>query len=103
VKTKMVSIKQTANEYVAPKTMNISDLDRVSVDMDLKTKRVGEGTPDEFSYDYIIFDDQEYRVPKSVIKQLNVQLSANPDLKEFSVAKTGSTVKDTVYTVIPLL
>jgi len=97
----MATLKQTANDYVAPETKNIAELNKVTVDLELFTKTVHEGEEDEFSYDYIMVEDQEYRVPKPVISQLKKQIEANPELKFFSVAKEGTGLK-TTYTVIPL-
>jgi len=45
-------------------------------------------------------DDEEYRVPTSVLKSLKVILEDKPDLKFFKVKKTGEGLK-TEYTVIP--
>ena len=47
-------------------------------------------------------EEEEYRVPKSVLKQLKEQLEVNPKLKFFKVNKTGEGMK-TSYTVIPLV
>ena len=100
-RNQMANLKDTAKEYVAPETKVISELIKVSVNLELFNKVIHEGEADEFNYDYIMVDDVEYRVPKVVIKQLKAQLEANPSLKFFSVAKVGEGMK-TVYTVIPL-
>jgi hypothetical protein len=97
---KMASLKETAKAYVPPQTKNIADLDIVQTTLDLKTKVVNEGTPEEFSYDYIVVDEIEYRVPKSVIKQLKAQLEANPSLEAFQVTYEGEGL-NREYTVIP--
>jgi hypothetical protein len=105
------------NEYAkdfepASKTKNIADLKEVSTDIDLiddefevtdkitkQTKLVKQkvivvknenGTPEQF------------RVPSSVIGQLKVLLEDNPNLKRFKVKKSGTTMDDTRYQVIPI-
>ena len=97
----MATIKEEAKNYVAPETKNIAELEKVSVDLELKTKVVHEGEADSFSYRYTEINDEEYRVPVVVIKQLKAQIEANKDLKFFRVAKTGAGLK-TEYTVIPV-
>lgn len=97
----MASIRESAENYVSPETLNIVELKAVSTEMDLKHKVVNEGTEDEFSYDYILVDEKEYRVPKSVIKQLQAQLKEKPDWVSFKVTKTGTGLK-TEYSVIML-
>ena len=97
----MPNLKDTANSYIPPTTRNISELDNVFVNIEVRNKIVHEGEHDQFSYDYITVDEEDYRVPKTVIAQLKVQLEANPDLKLFSVSRTGEGMK-TAYTVIPI-
>lgn len=97
----MTSIKDSAKAYVPPTTLNIVDLDKVSVNMDLKNKVVREGEVDEFNYDFIEVDDKEYRVPTSVKKQLKAILESKPELEFFKVTKTGEGLK-TEYQVITL-
>jgi hypothetical protein len=48
-------------------------------------------------------DDEKYRVPISVIQQLQVMIEDNPNLKKFKVKKTGEGKDNTRYTVIPLV
>jgi|TARA_R100001530_G_scaffold106038_2_gene74062 hypothetical protein len=102
----MASLKDTAKDFVpSAKTKNIADLDSVSTDIEL--------LDDEFEFErdgkvkvvqqkVIVVDNEQYRVPVSVIKQLKVHIEANPELKKFKVKKTGTTKDDTEYTVIPL-
>lgn len=99
-KTTMANMKETAMAYQPPQTKNIADLDMVNTDVEVLKKTVNEGTADEFSYNYILVEDVEYRVPNSVIKQVKAQLEANPDLTTFQVKKSGEGLK-TEYTVIP--
>ena len=97
----MPSIKDKAKDYTSPETKNIAELDKVSVDIDItevtRTKSDGE----EFKLNVINVDGEEFRVPNSVLKQLQVQLEEKPDAKEFKVKKAGSGL-NTEYTVILL-
>ena len=96
-----MELRKLAQEYVSPETKNIAELDKVNVMIDIEEKIVKEGTPDEFSYYFFTKDDTEYRVPKSVVKQLKTLIEEKPDMTEFKVKKEGEGMK-TSYTVIPL-
>ena len=97
----MSTIREQVNNYKVPETKNITDLKEVSTEMDLKFKEAEtkEGKP--FSYHYLVIDDEEYRVPNSVLKQLRGQLEAKPEATKFKVTKTGEGLK-TEYSVIML-
>lgn len=98
---KMAKLSEEAKNYVQPTTAkNITELEKVSVDVEILQKTVGEGEK-AFTYKYLLEGEEEYRVPMSVIGQLKEQMEAKPDLKEFKVTKTGEGLK-TVYTVITL-
>jgi hypothetical protein len=99
----MSSIKDSAINYISPVTLNISELNKISVDVEVfeKTGQKEDGT--EFSYLYFKIAEQEYRMPVSVLKDLKEQLKEIPDLKFFKVSKTGTGKYDTKYTVIPLV
>jgi len=99
----MASLKDEAIQYEPKVTKNIAELNKIPVNIELFKQDVEATEKTEaFSYEYIVVNEEHYRCPVSVKKQLKVQLEANPDLKFFSVSKTGSTKDNTVYTVIPL-
>ena len=98
----MASLKDEAKAYESHAIGNIAELSKVSTNLNVQ-ERVGtneEGK--DFSYKVIVIDNQEYRVPVSVLKQLKVILEENPNLKEFKVKKTGQGMS-TDYTVISLI
>jgi protein-L-isoaspartate O-methyltransferase len=97
----MGTVRDAAKKYESPKTLNIADLQKVSTEADIEHKTVNKGTPEEFSYDYIVVSGQEYRVPKTVIKQLKQHLSVKPSAVAFKVLKDG-TGMNTEYTVVLL-
>jgi len=92
----MVSILENAKAYVPTETKNIVDLEKVPVDMELQTKTVGEGD-DSFSYQYVIVNEEEYRVPKSVVIQLKdlveVEQKEGNTVEFIKVSKTGEGMK----------
>jgi len=97
----MANIKDVANATEEKATKLISDLAKVNTEMQVFTKIVHEGEEDEFIYDYIVVNDVEYRVPKSVLLQLKEHLKQNPSLEFFRVVKAGEGLKS-AYTVLPL-
>ena len=98
---KMSSIKEAAELYVAPQTLNIADLEKVDVNMETAVRTFKEGTDDEFSVTVAIVDDVDYRIPPSVLGTIKEILVEKPALEFFKVTKKGEGMK-TKYTVIPL-
>jgi len=105
----MTKLNEYAKDFEpVSKTKNIADLQEVSTEIDLiddefeftdkVTKQVKTVTQK-----VIIVEGEQYRVPVSVISQLKVVLEDNPNCQKFKVKKTGTTMDDTRYQVIPLL
>ena len=97
----MATLRESAEEYTPMVTLNVADLKEVSTEIDINNKVVNEGTKDQFSYNFIVVDGQEYRVPKTVLKQLKAQLEEKPDSTLFKVKKSGEGL-NTEYNVIML-
>ena len=97
-------LNDTAMLYEKKTTLNIADLDEVPVDIECENKTFKEGTNEEFSILVAKLGDSEYRVPSSVLAQLQGLLKdkRTKDMKKFKVIKTGKTMNDTKYTVVPL-
>lgn len=96
----MATLKEEAKVYVPPQTLNIADLDKVSVDIELKD---GEGTNskgEDFKYKYVEIDGKEYRVAGTVIGGIKAILEKMPSVKFVSVLKQGSGL-NTKYQVVP--
>ena len=105
----MTKLNEFAKDFVpASKTKNIADLKEVSMDIELiddefeVTDKITKQVK-TVKQKVIIVDNEQYRVPNSVIGQLKVVLEDNPNCKKFKVKKTGTTMDDTRYMVIPLL
>ena len=91
VKENMGTIREEAIAYEPKLTLNIADLDKVAID-ELSLSG-GEGTDKEgnpFHYKYAIIDGKQYRVPSSVLEELQKMLKLKPELKFINVSKTGS-------------
>ena len=98
----MATLKETAQAYVPTQTKNIADLERVSVDVEIKqeTKKDGEGK--EFTYNYFEYKNEKYKVPGIVIGSIKALVARFPNLKYVSVIKEGQGMT-TKYQVVPLL
>ena len=100
-KTKSITIRESAFNYESLDTKNISELDKVSIDLELREETYKKGTEDEFTVKIATIGEEDYRVPISVLKALKEILTEKPDLEFFKVKKSGEGMK-TSYTVIPL-
>jgi uncharacterized FlaG/YvyC family protein len=103
---KMVNIRQMASTYEAPETKNIADLEKFSLDLEIETKEFRRKEPkagesETFSINVVTIDDQEYRVPTTVIGQIKVIMQNQPEVKEVKVIKSGSGF-NTKYQVLAL-
>lgn len=96
----MGSIKESAEEYSPPQTLNIADLEMVSVDMDLKDGQGRDAAGEVFNYKFVMVEGKEYRVPGSVLGGLKELLKKDPNMRFFSVSKQGSGM-NTRYFVMP--
>ena len=97
----MESIKEAAVKYEAPTTMNVADLEKFPIDVELKDGSGKDKDGVEFKYKYAVIDGQEYRVPGSVLGGIKAILVKLPDLKFVSVIKTGQNL-NTRYQVVPI-
>jgi len=97
----MASLKEEAQAYEGGMTLNITDLPKVSVDIELVEETHTDKQDKEFTIKVAMIDKEKYRVPASVLKQLKAILEEKPNLKFFKVKKSGTGL-NTDYTVIPL-
>ena len=97
----MAKLKDAAKEYEAAKTMNIADLEAVSLEAEFKVKTGKKKDGTDFSYSIVEILGIEYRCPDSVLKDIQTMMEAKPGLKTVKVIKKG-TGMNTSYTVVPL-
>jgi len=102
-----MNIKEFAKAYEPQKMKLISDLDSVDASIEFQTEvreaneKDEQGNKKKYTVNFLVINEEEYRVPISVIEQLKGIIEAKPDLKTFKVVKTG-TGMNTKYQVIPL-
>lgn len=95
----MATIFDEARDYEPPQMKNITDLEEVSVDMELEEKEFTKLDGTTFKVRVINVNGEDYRVPTSVLSTLKTIRGVKPDLKTFKVKKSGEGLK-TEYTVI---
>ena len=89
-KNNMTSLKEIAKEYIPQQTLNVADLDRVDLSLPMED-RVGQDLDGkEFKYKVIVMNNQEYRVPNTVIEEIQKILKLKPEAKAVKVTKTGT-------------
>ena len=96
----MTTIKQMANDYISQEIKTVDQAGIISVDLETIEKVFNEGKQDEFSAIITEIDGVEYRVPKTVLKQLKQLLTDDDSFDKFKVIKSG-TGKNTTYQVVP--
>lgn len=87
----MGTIREESLAYTAPTTLNIADLTSVPID-DLEVleaeKNDLDGKP--FKYKYTIVDEKEYRIPSTVLEEIQTIVNLKPEVKNVKVNKSGS-------------
>lgn len=94
----MSNLKETAQAYEPKKTLNIADLDRVDLTwpiegrtgVAIKQDEDGKDYEESYSYKVMIVNDMEYRVPNTVLEEIQKMIELVPGLQFVNVEKTGS-------------
>jgi ABC-type uncharacterized transport system substrate-binding protein len=86
----MASIIEAAKVYEPKLTLNIADLSSVDVNLQLENRTGTNDEGKEFSYQVIVVEGKEYRVPVSVLEKIKEATKIKPDIKKIRVNRTGS-------------
>jgi len=97
----MAKLKEFARTFESQQTKNIADLKECPIDVELREKSGIDKNGEKYSFNVIVFNGEEYRIPDSVVTGLKAILEKKPTLTKFSVSKTGQGL-NTKYQVIPL-
>ena len=96
----MATLKDEAQAYELKQTLNIAELDKVPVGIEVLN---GEGKDKEgvvFKYKYAQIDGKEYRIPGIVLGGIKALISNMPNLQYIKVIRQG-TGRATTYQVVP--
>ena len=96
----MATIKEAAQAYEPPQTLNIADLDKIPIDLELKDGTGKDKEGQEFKYKYAVIDEKQYRVAGSILGGIKAILQKMPNLQFVQVIKQGQGM-NTRYQVIP--
>jgi len=97
----MVTIKEDAMAYVPKQIKNVTELEAVSVEQEIKTEERKNKEGEDYTISFVVIAGEEYRIPNSVREQIKNILKVNPKLKTFKVTKTGENL-NTKYQVVQL-
>ena len=88
---KQKTLKQEAQEYEPPLTLNVADLEIVPIGtVYIKEKESKDKDEKPFSYKFFELAGKEYRVPNSVLEKIQEMLRLRPNMKYIKVTKSGS-------------
>lgn len=97
----MATLKEEAQAYEPPQTKNIADLEAVPLGVNIEDREATNKAGKPFSYKVMVLNNEEYRVPNSVLRDIQTVMEEKPELKTIKVVKKGEGL-NTEYTVIPL-
>lgn len=86
----MATLREEAMAYEPPQTLNIADLEKVPVSVEIFEKESKDADGKPFKYKYAVFNDEEYRVPASVLEKIQTILKLKPQVEHVKVKKSGS-------------
>ena len=93
-------MREEAQAYEPPTTLNIADLDKIPIDLELKDGSGKDKDGEEFKYKYAEIDGKQYRVAGSILGGIKAILQKVPNLQFVQVIKQGQGM-NTRYSVIP--
>ena len=98
----MATLRETAQHYEPPQTLNIADLEKIPIDIELNDGKGKDAEGEEFNYKFAVIDGKQYRVAGSIIGGIKAILQKMPNCKFVSVIKQGQGM-NTRYQVIPIV
>jgi len=95
----MANLREKAYNYEPKTTKNVADLEFLNVDVDIEEREGTDKDGKQFTYNVIVVDGEEYRVPATVLKQLKTMLQEKPEIEYVKVKKSGEGL-NTEYQVL---
>ena len=88
---KMVSLKDSAMAFEPKQTLNIADLESVPInDLQIQERKGIDKDGVDFDYNVVEKDGKEYRVPNSVLEEVQKIIKLKPSVTRIKVIKTGT-------------
>jgi len=85
----MATLKEAAQAYEPPQTLNIADLDKVPVNIEIKDGEGKDRDGEVFKYKYATIDGKDYRIAGSILGGIKAILGKIPNLEFVAVIKQG--------------
>ena len=82
--------KETAKAYEPKTTMNIADLEKVDISLEVEDRTGTDAEGKEFAYKVLVVEGKEYRTPNTVLEEIKKIVSLKPDVKFVKVLKQGA-------------
>ena len=95
----MSNLKETAKAYEPPKTPVVSELEELSLENPITKNSGTDSDGKNFEYFVVSVDGIDYRVPNSVMEQVQTLLEEKPETTKIRVVKKGEGM-GSKYTVI---
>jgi hypothetical protein len=89
------TLKESAKEYVPKRTLNVTDLDKVNLSFPMEDREGKDSKGSIFNYKVIVVNNQEYRVPGTVLEEIQKILKLKPEAEFVKVTSTGSGLNTT--------
>jgi len=85
----MTNLREEAKAFEPKKTLNVADLEALSLETKIEDRTGKDKEGKEFKYKVVVILGEDYRIPTSVIEQIQALLDAVPTLKTVKVNKKG--------------
>jgi hypothetical protein len=87
----MGTLRQEAEAFQPPQTLNIADLESFPLDIQIYESEEKENDRGEkFKFKYAELNGKKYRVPASVVEEIQTILKLKPTVKTCKVKRSGS-------------
>ncbi len=92
------TLKESAMDYTPKRTLNVTDLDKVNLSFPIEDREGTDNKGNTFAYKVIVVNEIEYRVPGTVLEEIQKILKLKPEAEFVKVTSTGSGL-NTTYAV----
>jgi hypothetical protein len=94
-----MDLGQCAKEYIPKTTRNIAEMEVVLLSYPVEQREGKDSSGKPYNYKVVIFNGEEFRVPDSVLSDIQEFQKIKPTLKSVKVSKRG-TGMNTTYQVM---
>ena len=84
------TLREEAKEYSPRQTLNVADLDKVDLSFPIEDRIGTDNENKEFKYKVLVMNEQEYRIPNTVIEEIQKIIKLKPETKSVKVTKSGT-------------